>query len=256
MQRINNILNKGKYQSKLTDESEDEMPLKRPQLAGRREVSFRLSKSDHGESNDMPSKRSQLTGSRRGSFRLSKKDSSRSITSQDPTHQSSHSTFHSSISSTFHSSISSTFHSSISSVASVPCHYDELSSDNESLSWLQHVQELKPRLGRAVEAEKIQTRKPKSTPITEERAPRLRAPLKSALKANPHRSRTVEAEKQDQPQRSRSKSDAEFVDVPRKSTARRRNSLDDCVDEYSKIMEDFPDERSRNNTDCYGETGW
>jgi hypothetical protein len=237
------ILKKGKYQSKLTEES-DEMPLKQSQPAAR------------------------AANWRGGSFRLSKKDSSRSITSQDQTLQSS----------------ISTFNSSISSIASDPCLYDELSSGNESLSSLLHVEELKTRRSPNVQAEQVQTRKARSMSLSNKRAPRLPAPLKIAQKVHPQRSSTVVEAEQVQPRKPRSKSlcnkrvprmqrsssgrcvtNAQVVVVPRKSTVTEfktcLNSLDDYMDEYSKIMDDFPDARSQNNTDCCFDgsksvTGW
>jgi hypothetical protein len=192
MQRITNmikpsILRKGKYQSKLTDDDDSyEIPLV---------------------------KQSQGAVSRRGSFKLTKTDSSRSITSQDPTLQSS----------------ISTFNSSISSISSVPYHYDDPLSGNESFSSLKHIEDLKPRQSRAVQDdEQVQVRKPRRLSLSNKRSPKpqavpstvqddkqvqVRKPRRLSLsnkrspkpqavpstnvpKTNPRRSRTVQAEQE------------------------------------------------------------
>jgi hypothetical protein len=251
MQRITNmikpsILKKEKYSNKLTDDDEsDEVPLKlsKPGV-------FRL-----------------------GSFRLTKKDSSRSITSQDPTLQSS----------------ISTFNSSISSISSAPQHFDDSLSGNESYSFLKHIEELKPRNARAVQGdEQVQLRKSGSlSPTKRSRKPQV-APSTNEPKTNPRRSRTVQAE-QEIPSEVMSKSisskrvptvkrscssrhitDYKAKGAPQRSTSSRRatdfktnvartRSLDDFIDQYDKIMDEYPEARPQKDKD-YGEsksvTGW
>jgi hypothetical protein len=254
MQRITNIikpsiLRKGKYHSKLTDDESDEMPLKQ----------------------------GQPVASRRGSFRLTKKDSSRSITSQDQTLQSS----------------ISTFNSSISSISSVPHDYDDPLSGNDSCSSLKHIEDLKPRHSRAVQDEaepkprrsravqgneQVQLRKPRRLSLGNKRSPKPQAvPSTNVPKMNPRRSRTVQAE-QEVPRQIMSKSlsskrvprvqrsnssrhitDSKANGARRKSTTTGSCSLNDFMEQYDEIMVEFPDARVQKDLDYGGSksvTGW
>jgi hypothetical protein len=258
MQRITNIikpsiLRKGKYNSKvLTDDESEEMPMKQ----------------------------SRSGASRRGSFRLTKKDSSRSITSQDRTLQSS----------------ISTFNSSMSSMSSAPHHYDDPLSGNESFSSLKHIEDLEPRHSRAVPDEEDpkrsraiksddqpKLRKPRRLSLGSKRSSKPQAvPSTNAPKMNPQRSRTVQAE-QKVPRKIMSKSlsskslsskkiprvqrssssrhiaDSKAINVPRLITTRGSCSIDDFMEQYDEIMVEFPDKRIEKDMD-YGEsksvTGW
>jgi hypothetical protein len=258
MQRITNlikpsILRKGKYQTKLTDDDEhDEIPLKQ---------------SHHG------------VACRRGSFRLTSKDSSRSITSQDPTLQAS----------------ISTLNSSISSIASAPYHYDDPLSGNESYSSLRHIEDLKPQHSRTVQDtedpkprhsravqgdEQVQLRKPRRLSPKRSPKPQAAAPSTNVLKTNPRRSRNVQAE-QEVPRKIASKSlstkrvpkvqqrssssrcitagSSKVTVAPRRSTKTAACSLDDFMDQYNDIIDDFPDLRLQKHTDYSGSksvTGW
>jgi hypothetical protein len=254
MQRITNIikpsiLRKGKYNSKVTDDESDEMPLKQ----------------------------SRSGASRRGSFRLTKKDSSRSITSQDQTLQSS----------------ISTFNSSISSIFSATHNFDDPLSENESFSSLKHIEDLKARHSRAVQDEEeptprrsravqgdeqVQLRKPRRLSLGNKRSSKPQTvPSTNELKINPRRSRTVQAEQEVPrkimsksrsskrvPRVQRSSSSRHIVDykanpAPRKSTTRGSFSLDDYMEQYDEIMVEFPGTRIEQDRD-YGEsksvTGW
>jgi hypothetical protein len=261
MQRITNIikpsiLRKGKYHSKLTDDESDEMSLKQ----------------------------SQPRASRRGSFRLTKTDSSRSITSQDQTLQSS----------------ISTFNSSISSISSVPHHYDDPLSGNESYSSLKHIEDLEPRHSRAVQDEEepkprrsralqgdeqVQLRKPRRLSLGNKQSPKAQAvvPSTNGSKMNPRRSRTVQRntrpeQEEEEPgkimtkslsskrvrkvQRSSSSrriSDSKANVTPRKFTTAGSCSLDDFMEQYDEIMVEFPDTRIQKDMDYGGSksvTGW
>jgi hypothetical protein len=254
MQRIANIikpsiLKKGKYQNKLSD--------------------------DDDSSEELPLKLSKPGVSRRGSFRLTRKDSSRSITSEDPTLQSS----------------VSTFNSSISSIVSVPQTYDEPLRGNESYSSLKHIENLKPRNSRAVQDdEHVQLRKSRSLPPNKRsRQPQV-APSTDEAKTNPRRSKTVQAEREvpgevmsrplstvKRSSSSRRITDSKAKGAPQRSSSCRRitdskangatqksnktgtRSLDDFMDQYDKIVDDYPEARQENDTD-YGEsksvTGW
>jgi hypothetical protein len=257
MQRITNIikpsiLRKGKYHSKLADDESDEMPLKLSQPPG---------------------------ASRRGSFRLTKKDSSRSLTSQDQTLQSS----------------ISTFNSSISSISSLHHHYDDDDPlpGNESSSSLKHIEDLKPRHPRAVRDEeepkprrpralqgdeKVQLRKPRRLSLGNKRSPKPQViPSTNVPKMNPRRSRNVQAE-QEVPRKIMSKSlsnkrvpkvqrssssrrvtDSKASVAPRKSTTTGSCSLDDFMEQYDEIMVEFPDTGIQKDVEYVGSksvTGW
>lgn len=261
MQRITNIikpsiLKKGKYQSKVTDDESDEMPLKQ----------------------------SQSGASRRGSFQLTKKDSSRSITSQDQTLQSS----------------ISTFNSSISSLSSVPHHYDDpLSGNEESYSSLKHIEDLKPRHSSAAQdGEQVKLSKPRrrlSLGSKRSTKPQAVSSTSNVPKMNPRRSRTVQAE-QEVPrkiisrslssrraprlQRSIPDTDSKANAAPQMSTVRRSSSsrritdytdskanvapristttgscsLNDFMEQYDEIMVKFPDARDYGGSKSV--TGW
>jgi hypothetical protein len=268
MQRITNIikpsiLRKGKYHSKLTDDESDEMP---------------LTQSQPGAS------RRGTPATRTGSFRLTKKDSSRSITSQDQTLQSS----------------ISTFNSSISSISSVPHHYDDPLSGNDSLSSLKHIEDLKPRHSRTVQDEE-EPRPRRSRAIQGDEQPQLRKPRRLSLgnKRSPKpqavtstnvpktnsqrpRTRTVQAE-QEVPRQLMSKSlstksisskrvprvqrssssrritDSKANGARRKSTTTGSYSLEDFMEQYDEIMVEFPDARVQKDLDYGGSksvTGW
>jgi hypothetical protein len=268
MQRIANIikpsiLKRGKYQSKMTDDDESE---------------------------EIPLKQSHPRVSRQESFRLSKMDSSRSITSQDQTLQSS----------------ISTFNSSISSISSAPYHYDDALSGNESYSSLQHIEKLKPRRSRAVQDDnepksrrsravrdddQVQPRKPRSFSLSKKRSPKPQAaPSTNAPKPNSRgRSKTVQAEQEvpcdimskslsskRNPTVQRSKSSRRITDpnanvlarqrssssrrltdfktnaAPQNSTKTGTRSLDDFMNQYDEIMVEFPDARPQKEKDYSG----
>jgi hypothetical protein len=253
MQRITNIikpsiLRKGKYNSKVTDDESDEMPLKQ----------------------------SRSGASRRGSFRLTKKDSSRSIASQDQTLQSSISTFNSSI-----SSIHSPHHyddplSGNESFSSLK-HIEDLKPRHSRA--VQDEEEPTPRRSRAVQGdEQEQLRKPRRLSLGNKRSSKPQAvPSTNEPKINPRRPRTVQAEQEVPrkimskslsskrvPRVKRSSSSRRLVDykanvAPQKSTTRGSLSLDDFMEQYDEIMVEFPDMRIEKDMD-YGEsksvTGW